>query len=455
MIRSIKSKIKVLRADQHMREVARGSLIAFALKIFGSALAFTFNIAVARLLGAEGAGLYFLALSITSIGTVLGRVGLDNALLRFVATLATHKDWAGVKGVYSRGMRIAVLASGLVTLIVFTAAPYMATLVFKKPELTEPLRWMSLSILPFALLNLQAESLKGLKCIGDAMSVQGIGVPLFSLLLIYPLAQFSGLTGVSSLVCAYSAATMMIALLGAWAWYKATRVYKVRRTPFPKQTLWASCKPLFVVAIVNNAVRNWVPLLLLGTWSSGEEVGIFGVALRVVSLTTMMLFTLNNVLAPKIAELYAQNDMETLASTAKRSATLLITLSSPLFFILIFFPGWIMAIFGSDFREGGFILAILAMGQVVNVFAGTLGSILIVSGNERYTQNMTLIFTGLLIAMLLILIPEWGALGAAISISVSGTGLSLVTVWQAKKIVGMSVTPDFGFNCSRFKKWRK
>ncbi|MEI6261683.1 MAG: oligosaccharide flippase family protein [Deltaproteobacteria bacterium] len=443
----------MLRADPHICEVARGTLLAFALKIGGSGLSFAFNVAVTRLLGAEGAGLFFLALAVTTIGSVIGRVGLDNALLRFVATRATQKDWSGVKGVYALSMRMAVVASGVIMFVAFLVAPWMATVLFKKPELAEMLRWTSLSILPFALLNLQAESLKGLKRIGDAMTVQGIGVPFVSLLLIYPLTQAAGVTGVA---WSYAVATIMMALLGGWAWHRTMAVYEVEQVPFPLQELWASCRPLFVVSIMNNAVRTWGPLLILGIWAPSEEVGIFGASLRVVALTTMMLFTLNNVLAPKFAELYEKKEMTILASTARRSAMFLIVLSSPLFFILIFFPNWVMSMFGKGFREGGLILAILAMGQVVNVYAGTLGSILIVSGNEHYTQNMTLIFSGVLVTMLFSLVPAFGALGAAISIAVSGIGLSLVTAWQAEKIIGLRVIPDFRFAISRiFKKWKK
>lgn len=75
MIRRTKNKLKLLREDPHMREVARGTLLAFVLKLGGSGLAFAFNVAVARLMGAEGAGLYFLALAVTTIGSVIGVSG--------------------------------------------------------------------------------------------------------------------------------------------------------------------------------------------------------------------------------------------------------------------------------------------------------------------------------------------------------------------------------------------
>lgn len=438
MIKRIKNKAAILRADPHMREVARGAMLAFVLKVTGSGLAFAFNVAVARLLGADGAGIYFLALAVTTIASILGRVGLDNALLRFIATSATHKDWRTVKGVYALGIRVAVAASTTITMVSFIAAPWVATTLFNKPELAEPLRWMSLSILPFALLNLQAESLKGLKRISDAMLLQSIGVPLLALILIYPLTELAGISG---MVWAYVIATTTISLLGFWAWRSAVADQTAPKGVFPLNELWASCKPLFAVSIMNNAIRLWVPLAILGIWASSAEVGILGAALRVVALTTMMLFTLNNVLAPKIAELYAKKEMEMLAATARRSATGLALLSSPIFFILIFFPSWVMSMFGDSFREGGLILGILASGQIMNVFGGSIGIVLIVSGKEKYIQKITMIFSGVLIVMLFILIPFFGALGAAIAIAASGTGLSLVTIWQAEKILGLRVTP--------------
>lgn len=438
-MKRITRKLHALRDDPHMREVAQGTVIAFILKIGGSGLSFAFNIAVARLLGAEGAGIYFLALAVTTIGSILGRVGLDNALLRFIATSATHKDWCAVRGVYALGMRIAVATSTTISIVSFLAAPWVTTALFKKPELAEPLRWMSLSILPFTLLNLQAESLKGLKRIRDAMMLQSIGVPFLALILIYPLTKIAGVSG---LVWAYVIATIMISVLGMWAWRKAIADYPDETAAFPLSELWASCKPLFVVAIMNNAIRVWVPLAILGIWASSAEVGILGAALRVVALTTMMLFTLNNVLAPKIAELYAKNEMVLLASTARHSSAGLALLSSPIFFVLILFPGWIMSMFGDSFREGGLILGILAAGQIMNVFGGSIGIVLIVSGKEQFTQKITVIFSSVLIAMLFTLIPFYGALGAAIAIAVSGTGLSLVTIWQAEKIIGLRVTPS-------------
>lgn len=438
MIQRIKNKARVLRADPHMQEVARGTMLTFVMKVAGSGLAFGFNVAIARLLGAEGAGLYFLALSVTAIGSVVGRVGLDNALMRFVATHATHGEWDKVRAVHALGMRLAVVVSGALSLICFFAAGWMSEVLFNKPELGEPLRWMSLSILPFAMLNLQAQSLKGLKRIRDAMLLQSIGVPLIGLLLIWPLANAAGVEGVS---WGYLAATALVALLGIWAW-RNTAVSK-EEPPFTYlfADLWASCKPLFVISLMNRAVLPWTPFFLLGIWASAAEVGVYGAATRLAVLVSFLLITLNNVIAPKFAELHASDDLQAMGQLAQRSATMLTLLVSPLFLLLFIFSDEAMGLFGPEFSEGGTILAILLAGQLVNVVSGSVGFLLMMSGNENTTLNITLASVVLQLALMLILAPRIGGVGAAIASASALATANLLSVYAVYRKLGVVTFP--------------
>lgn len=424
-----------------MQEVARGTMLAFALKIMGSGLAFAFNVVVARLLGAEGAGIYFLSLAVTTIASVIGRVGLDNALLRFIATGAAQHNWGKVNSVYKSGMRIAIVVSGLLASLLFVGAPWMATAVFKKPELAEPLRWMSLSILPFALLNLQAESLKGLKRIRDAMMVQGVGVPLFSLIAVIPLAQSTGILGVSQ---AYLIATLVDVMLGLWFWKKA--IPDQHSSSFLKislSELWQSSRPLFFVSVMNRAVLPWAPLFLLGIWVSSEDVGVFGAAFRVAMLVSFMLGTINNVVAPKFAELYAQENIKALGNTARHSALIITLLTSPIFIVLIFGGDWVMGIYGKGFEQGGLVLAVLAVGQFINVLTGSVGYLLMMSGNEKIMQTLTIASTIAMMVLSVLLIPQLGTLGAAIASSIAVAVNNLGAAWEAKQKLGIQTIPFF------------
>ncbi len=421
-----------------MQEVMKGASLAFVLRVLGAGFAFAFNVVIARLLGADGAGLYFLALSVTVIGSVIGRVGLDNTLLRFTATHATKGEWGKVKGVYALGMRIAVTVSGGLSLLGFWLAPWMAEVLFHKPELAEPLRWMSLSILPFALLNLQAESLKGLKRIRDAMLVQGIGVPLIGLLLIWPLARVAGVEGAA---WAYLAAAVLVALLGVWAWRRTVVEHFAVAAVFPFKDLWASCKPLFVTSLMNQAILPWAPLFLLGIWASSDEVGVFGAATRAAMLVNMVLGTVNNVLAPKFAELYARGETEALGRTARRSALMITLLASPIFLVLFFGGKWVMMLFGPEFAEGALALAILAAGQFVNTLTGSVNHVLIVTGNEVIVRNTMLIATAAQIAICVMLIPSMYSVGAAIATATATASISIVSAYMVWKRLGIVTIP--------------
>jgi hypothetical protein len=67
------------KLDFNMKKVLRGASVGFVLKVIGGGLGFMFNVLLARLLGVDGAGMYFLALTVTTIATVFGCMGLDNA----------------------------------------------------------------------------------------------------------------------------------------------------------------------------------------------------------------------------------------------------------------------------------------------------------------------------------------------------------------------------------------
>ena len=420
-----------------MQEIVHSTALAFVLKAFGALLSFLFNVAIARLLGAEDIGIYFLALSVGMISSVIGRVGLDNALLRFIAAHAAREEWDMVRAVHAIGIKIAIIISGIVMLIIFLSAPWLAELLFNKPELTEPLRWMSLSILPFALLNLKAESLKGLKHIRAAMFVQGIIIPMVALLLIWPLAT---IWGVSGAIGTYVIAVLIAASVGVWFWWRISKEWPCQGI-FPLQELWQSCRHLFVVSLINRALMPWAPLFLLGVWMPSSDVGIFGSSLRLVMIVSFFLVAVNNVVAPKFSEIYAKGEMDILGKVARQTALFITLLASPLLLLMTLWGDWVMSIFGPDFTVGGTALAILAIGQFVSVLCGSVGYLLMMSGNEK-TYSQIAIFSAIIQFFLaVILIPVWGLKGAAIATAAAVIIQNLISVYMVQRLLDIQTIP--------------
>jgi O-antigen/teichoic acid export membrane protein len=425
------------RLDHHMREVIEGASVAFVMRLGGAGLAFGFNVLLARMLGAEGAGLYYLALAVTTIATVFGRVGLDNALLRFVAANASVGEWTSVKGVYKKGMKMALGFSALVATVTFAAAPWLAATVFSKPELTVPIRWMSMAVVPMAMVFLHAELLKGLKRIRDSLLVNCVGLHALSLIGLYLMGRAFGVTGA---VWAYICATVFMALAGYYLWRSSTPQLRDIEGRFDTRKLLRSAMPLFWVAAM-NLVMMWTSTFMLGMWSTSEAVGIFNVAFRTAMLTSFVLVAVNSISAPKFAALYRQGDIEALGSIARNSAKLMTLMASPVLLLFVLAPGWIMGIFGPQFVDGGTVLAIITLGQFVNVATGSVGYLLMMSGHEHLMRNIVAVVAFTCIFLNALLIPHFGVTGGAVATATCLSLQNLLASFYVYKAISIKVIP--------------
>lgn len=445
MISRLKSKLGMIKKDATLREVAQGVFVTFGLKVLGAALTFGFNVLVARLLGVEGAGLYFMAFSITVIGSVVGRLGLNNALVRFIASHAAKNQWIEVNGVHDLGLKMAFAASFLLSISMFLFADWAASNVFQEADLADPLRWMSLAILPYSLVVLNASSLKGIKKFRDAMFVDGVGVPFIAILIVVPLAQMAGVVGVA---WSYLVAMTIVAIIGIRAWNRSSQKAEQKDSvKYPAKALWESCKPLMAVSLMSAAIIPWSPIFLLGIWKGADEVGLYGAATRLAMLVSFVLIAANSVLSSKFAELYAKGELEAMASLARRAAAILSILVSPVFVLLVFYNEEMMTLYGAEFAAGGSMLAILLLGQGVNVLTGSVNSILMMTGNEKAVKNIAIVSGGLQIAFLLVLIPLWGGIGAAIATSTTIVVMNAAAAIAIRKRLGILTVPFICRKC--------
>lgn len=421
--------------DVHLREVIQGASIAFVIKIAGTILAFAFNVVLARLLGADGAGIYYLALTVVTIASLLGKVGLDNALVRFTAANASNGHWGRVAALSRKGIRFSALISGLVTVAVIALSPWLSTTVFNEPRLMWPLRLMALAIIPFSLLTLNSALLRGLKKIRDSTIVRAVAVPLISLPLLLILGRIWDVEGA---VIAYLLANSVVWLFSISVWRRAVPYPRNTEGRFDTKLLIATSIPLFWIDMLNYAMSS-SSTLFLGIWLDSEAVGIFGIALRTTLLMRFILESTNSIVAPKIAALYEKNDMGALGTLMRNVSISLAVVAAPLLILFFIAPHWILSMFGREFAGGAAALAILAAGQYVNVATGSVGQLLLMTGHEKVLRNNVIINAALNLALNLWLIPIYGLVGAAIANSATLAIKNLITVYLAKKYLSITL----------------
>ncbi|MEJ7816838.1 MAG: oligosaccharide flippase family protein [Rubrobacter sp.] len=421
--------------DRHTREVAGGAAVALVLRFAAAGLSFVFNIVLARLLGIEGVGVYFLAFTVTTLAAVAGRAGMDNALLRFVATSAAQANWAEVSGLYRRAIWISTGASAAITALVFIAAPVISEDLFSDPDLIDPLRLMSLGIVPFSLLTLHGELLKGLKRIRDAMLVQAFCLQLFAIPLLLLLGVQFGLLGATA---AYVTTLFLVLILSVVLWRRATPQIRGLRGHFDTRLLVASSLPLFW-ATSGDLAMNWTDTLMLGILSDSEAVGIYGVAMRTALPIGFIVIAVTSAIAPRFAVLYAHGEVRALESLARKATGMMILLVSPVLLLLVAFPEWVLGFFGAGFRSGAPVLAILAAGQFTNVAFSLADTALMMSGYVKVVRNNVLLGALLNVLLNVLLIPAYGPVGAAVATATATAVRRLAAVYLMRKYLSVKL----------------
>ena len=409
------------------------------VRVAGAGLGFGFNVALARVLGADGLGIYHLSLTFALIASTVGRMGMDAAMLKFGAPGHASADGRRLAALHRMGIGTALLCCGIVAAATFVAADWLALVVYAEPAIAQPLRLMSLALVPFSLLNLYGELLKAGQHQALSSFVQGAALPMISLLLLFIFA--TSIKDAAAAAALYLAATLLVCLTSYLLWRTTVPPVSSPTTQAIRyRSLLGTALPMYGAAIA-DVVMTFSDVLILGMFASAADVGIYTAAARTALLTRFLLLANSAVAAPRFAALHAARDEEGVARLAVRS-TLLTTFSSvPLLLLFIIFPAQILSLFGPQFEAGAQVLIVLTLGQFVNAMTGPVGYLLNMSGFHRIEGRIAVVGALLTVGLCFALIPFWGLLGAAAANAIATATCNLLRVYFAKTRLGILMLP--------------
>ena len=425
------------KVDGHMQEVLKGAFSALMIRVLGTLIGFIVSVLVARQLGAEGSGVYYLALSVATIAGTLGRVGFDNTVVRFIAAHSSMNEWSDVRFTYRVAVVTTLVASLLLATVLFFSADWLATIVFSKPFVRDALQLSAVAVLPLALSMIHADSLRGLKNIAASQWIKTVLISLGTLALLFPFVRFWGATGA---VAAYLAAVVLTVVVAGWLWHRALGTRGISALvdttrSLTKGKIFSSSLPLFSVALLGLVIQQ-AGTISLGIWGAVDEVGIFNVANRLAALLLFPLMAMISILTPKFAAMHRQNNVQGLTRLARSSSRVLTCFAVPVSLGVALSSRFILSLFGQEFSEGYIVLNILLVGVVVNASTGAVAELLMMSGNEKIVSLGLALSALLTILLCLILVPLYGGVGAAIAMA-SGTSLqNLFMLIKVKQKLG-------------------
>ncbi len=420
--------------------MAAGLSVA-TLRGLGAILALGVTVALSRLLGPAGLGIFAYALTCLTLAQVPIIGGWVTLLVKASAESRVSGNWDEARGVAIRGAQISFVIVLVLSASLFTAA-FFASDAF--PSFLTPwvLCLLALVLLFDQLSSIRAAILRGLDKPTIAQipemvirpSVLTLGILL---LLTLDQAQVSVRHAFIALAAAAGAGTISGYILLR---LKAPPALLYSRPRFSTRPWLAIAAPLAMSAGLIN-LNTQLNLLILGVLKAPTEVGLYRVAVQVSLLSGFAYTALNFLANQRFAHFRAAEDPYGAQSTATSMARIAAFCALGVPLVLLLGGNFLVPlVFGSGFRSALMPMLILTIGQCLNAFVGMPRSLLVMNGMEKRVMAITALAVVINCILCLALIPHFGSNGAAWA-STLATGLWNLSLWlTARAMTGLDTS---------------
>lgn len=435
--------------DQHFNEIIRGSFSSFLIRIIGRIMGYVFVVFVTRNFGSGLIGMHALSITLLSIVTVVGKLGMNTAVMRFVAEYSAQRKWARVGDVYNRSLKILLPLNVALVLVFFFNANGIAHYIFNKEYLAPFFKIIAFAIAPKVILLLHSGCIRGIKKIKEYAFLENAAIPSIATVILIVYLLFDRNNRYVS-VLSYTASVYIVSIFSVYLWKRTMKLNRIALRSKIDKDEKVAIKELFSVAFPMlfthslTTIMGWIDIIMLGIFRTESEVGIYHVVLKISLFTTIVLLAINSIAAPKFAELYGLKNMSGFEQIARRATKLLFWATVPIVIVIFAFPTKILGFFGVEFKIGLHALLILTFGQFINAISGPVGNILQMTGHQKTFRNIIVIATVLNVVLNIILIPRYGINGAAIASLTSKIFWNITSVIYVKYFFGFITLPLSG-----------
>ena len=400
---------------------AKGGGIALVGHALGNLLNFAHQVLLARVLGPQPYGLYSLGYGIFGVFRILSGLGLHNGVMKYGSIHSSSCSKAELKGILISAL---LLAAGLGILIgssLFLASDLISIALFKKEGLAPVLRGFGLALPFYGVMFVAAFSARVFHRMSFDVLARQLMQPITAILA----AGLSFLFGFRLWGAVGGFVASSVASAGVGLFLLARLFPDLFRRTRVSYDVWTLLRYSSVVALtgLSHLLVSRVDRLMIGGFRPSAEVGIYNAAALVASQIVVVKSSFAAAFAPRAAALFHQGDQGGLSLLFETTTRWILTLSLPLFLAAAFFPQGIMGLFGAEYRAGWVILLCLAIAWLFNAATGPAGYVLTMTGYHAVELANGLSLGVMNLGLNWILIPKFGAIGAAIA---TGTAITLI-----------------------------
>jgi O-antigen/teichoic acid export membrane protein len=401
----------------YLKSIVKGAGLVLLGTILSKIILYLYRIYVARVFGPSGYGLFAIGVGLITLISTFALLGLSNGITRY---LSIHKnDKRKVKGIISFSIKIVALISFLLSIVLYVFSNDISILVFHSEELTGFVRILAFSI-PFISLSMVMYScFRGFQKIKYEIYSSSIFDNLIKLIFVV-LIGFLGF-GVYSIPWSWTMASMVTFLLAFYFLQKKT--FNLIRNPISSFSIKKELVVFSLPVLMSSTLAlflGWINVMVLGFYSSTESVGFFDAALTTSKFMYIVPNSFVLIFLPVLSSLHAKKMFKDMKTVYQHVAKWNFYLCFPLALIMLLLSKQIInMLFGYEYVVAGLALSVLSIGILVESISWMSRNVLLSLGKTKFEVYNLIIICFINFVLSLMLIPEYGIYGAALSTTIS------------------------------------
>lgn len=403
------------------------SIKVLIIRGLGVLLFFGVSLLLTNFFPTDEVGKYDFTRSVILIIGGLCVLGTDQAIIYYSGILLKSNKIGELKGVYTH-MLVLIFTAALAIFLIFLCIPKsVINYFFDKPEAYELIFKAIVSLGPFALTLLNIDAFRAFNKTIFSEVYRNILRHFVFLVFALALLFLGKETWVTEAFLASFYFLALISTIGVYSIFNQHSDHKIVKK-FSYKEIVTRSYPMAISSISFFLMQS-VDIILLGKYTDFNSVAYYAVAVKVATVTSLILMSINVVIAPKIAAFFEAKETHNLKLVLKKSTRLIFVISIPVLLVLSVFSEFILKQFGPNFIIAQEVLWILLLGQLIKSMSGPVAVYFNMTGKQKILQ-IILIF-GLVVNVLLnvLFIPKFGLKGAAIATTLS------IFVWHFIAVV--------------------
>ncbi len=401
-----------------------GGMLDYGLFLF-------FSVLVGRAIGVKEFGLYGTVVGYAAFGVVAISLGLERAIHVYVAPMEGEEE---KKGVYLVRRLLALrLMTGLAVAALMFGLAHPVMTALGQPRVGYYLRWMGPYVVSVGLTNLFFAYYSARLDVKKARLTKA-AIQLVNALGAIWIYNRGGGAGIVLLLLSLTVTLTALAL--AWMSRDVMERPAERMDLGPVRSFCGSQTVMEFLTFVlgKNSDIILLNLLLAGTL----QVGYYNVsAALTLAISTMLISGAGDIALSATSIMVQRGDPEQLLVAWRFRVKTGVLLTVPfMVFAFAIAPTLVATVLDRTYLPAAGVFRVAVLGQILLILigGGSHRDILLASERHRAVRNLRIGSGVANLALNLLLIPQWGAAGAAAATAVAAVGLVLAELFSLKRI---------------------